>query len=122
VIPKKSRIHPATRIFQALRIAVNREYEVLDAGLEAFTRVAAPGARVGLIAFHSGEDRRVKHYFKERAQEFTDRPEWPSPRPNPLYQYRLITSRPVIAGELEQRANPRSRSAKLRVAERLPKN
>ncbi len=122
VIPKKSRIHPATRIFQALRIAVNREYEVLEAGLEAFTRVAAPGARIGVITFHSGEDRRAKHYFKDRAVEFLDRPEWPAPRPNPLHQFRLITNRPIVAGEPEQRANPRSRSAKLRVAERLPKN
>lgn len=122
VIPKRSRVHPATRVFQALRIAVNRELEVLEAGLDAFTRAIAPGGRVALITFHSGEDRRVKHFFKDRAVEFLDRPEWPAPRKNPLFQYRLITNRPVVACEPEQRANPRSRSAKLRVAERLPQN
>lgn len=122
VIPKKSRVHPATRVFQALRIAVNREMEVLEAGLDAFTRVVAPGGRIAIITFHSGEDRRVKHFFKDRAVEFVDRPEWPEPRKNPLYQFRLITNRPVVAGELEQRTNPRSRSAKLRVAERISQN
>ena len=120
VIPKKSRVHPATRVFQALRIAVNRELEVLEAGLAAFSRVLAPLGRVAIITFHSGEDRRVKHYLKERAAEFTDRPEWPAPRKNPLYSFRLISNRAIVAGELEQRTNPRSRSAKLRVAERLP--
>ena len=120
VIPKKSRVHPATRVFQALRIAVNRELEVLEAGLDAFSRVLAPAGRVAVITFHSGEDRRVKHYLKERAAEFTDRPEWPAPRKNPLYIFRLISNRAIVAGDLEQRANPRSRSAKLRVAERLP--
>ncbi len=122
VIPKRSRIHPATRVFQALRIAVNRELEVLEAGLDAFTRAIAPGGRIALITFHSGEDRRVKHFFKDRAVEFIDRPEWPSQRKNPLYQFRLMTNRAVVAGELEQRTNPRSRSAKLRVAERLAHN
>lgn len=122
VIPKKSRIHPATRVFQALRIAVNREYEVLEAGLSAFTRAVAPGGRVGLITFQSGEDKRVKHYFKDHALEFLDRPEWPAPRKNPFYQFRIVTNKPVVAGELEQRTNPRSRSAKLRVAERLSIN
>ena len=122
VIPKKSRIHPATRVFQALRIAVNREYEVLEAGLAAFTRAIAAGGRVGLITFQSGEDKRVKHYFKDRAAEFIDRPEWPTARKNPDYHFRIITNKPVVAGELEQRINPRSRSAKLRVAERLPNN
>ncbi len=120
VIPKRSRVHPATRVFQALRIAVNRELEVLEAGLAAFSRVLAPAGRVALITFHSGEDRRVKHYLKERAVEFVDRPEWSAARKNPLYIFRLISNRAIVAGELEQRANPRSRSAKLRVAERLP--
>ena len=122
VIPKRSRVHPATRVFQALRIAVNRELEVLEAGLEAFCRVLAPSGRLAMITFHSGEDRRVKHFLKQRSVEFTDRPEWPSARKNPLYILRLITNRAVIAGELEQRSNPRSRSAKLRVAERLSTN
>ena len=119
-LPKKSRIHPATRCFQALRIAVNRELEVLATGLESFTSLLAPGGRLGVISFHSGEDRIVKTFMKERAVEWLDRPEWPAPRRNPLHIFRLLTSRPVIATDAEQNHNPRSRSAKLRVAERLP--
>ncbi len=119
-LPKKSRIHPATRCFQALRIAVNQELEVLSSGLEAFARLLAPGGRLGVISFHSGEDRIVKTFMKERATEWLDRPEWPKPRRNPLHIFRLLTNRPVIATDAEQHTNPRSRSAKLRVAERLP--
>ncbi len=119
-LPKKSRIHPATRCFQALRIAVNRELEVLSEGLETFTRLLAPGGRLGVISFHSGEDRIVKTFMKESAAEWLDRPEWPKPRRNPLHIFRLLTNRPVIATDAEQHNNPRSRSAKLRVAERLP--
>jgi 16S rRNA (cytosine1402-N4)-methyltransferase len=119
VIPRKGRSHPATRIFQALRIAVNRELEVLSAGLAAFTDRLAPGARFGVITFHSLEDRATKVFFKERAVEWLDRPEWPAPRRNPAYLFKLITNRPVIATDAEQKSNPRSRSAKLRVVERI---
>lgn len=119
VLPKKSRIHPATRCFQALRIAVNRELEVLASALESFTRLLAPGGRLAVISFHSGEDRIVKNFFRDHATEWLDRPEWPAPRRNPDYIFRLITPHPVIATEEEQKTNPRSRSAKLRVAERL---
>src|SRR5688572_20978711 len=96
VIPKRSQIHPATKCFQALRIAVNRELDELSAGLEAVTASLAPGARFGVISFHSLEDRVVKHFFRERSMEFLDRPEWPAPRRNPKHQFRLLTSRPVI--------------------------
>jgi 16S rRNA (cytosine1402-N4)-methyltransferase len=120
VIPKRSQIHPATRCFQAIRIAVNRELDELAAGLEAVSAALAPGARFGVISFHSLEDRVVKHFFRERATEFLDRPEWPAPRPNPKYIFRLITSRPVIPTDAEIERNPRARSAKLRVVERLP--
>lgn len=119
VIPKRSQIHPATKCFQALRIAVNRELDELAAGLEAVSAKLAPGARFGVISFHSLEDRVVKHFFRERATEFVDRPEWPAPRRNPLYQFRLLTPRPVSPTDLEIKANPRARSAKLRVVERL---
>jgi 16S rRNA (cytosine1402-N4)-methyltransferase len=119
VIPKRSQIHPATKCFQALRIAVNRELDELSAGLDAVTAKLAPGARFGVISFHSLEDRVVKHYFRERSVEFIDRPEWPAPRRNPKRLFRLLTSRPVIPTDAETQQNPRARSAKLRVAERL---
>jgi 16S rRNA (cytosine1402-N4)-methyltransferase len=120
VVPRHSRAHPATRIFQALRIAVNRELDALTAGLEQFTQRLAPGGRLAVITFHSLEDRIVKTFFKERTAEFIDRPEWPAARPNPLHLFQAVTRKPVIASEAEQRANPRSRSAKLRVVERIP--
>jgi 16S rRNA (cytosine1402-N4)-methyltransferase len=120
VIPRKGRIHPATRVFMALRLAVNRELEVLPAALAAVTPHLAPGGRLAVISFHSGEDRHVKAFMKERAVEWLDRPEWPAPRRNPDYIFRLLTPRPLVARPTEQKANPRARSAKLRVAERLP--
>jgi len=120
VVPRHGRTHPATRIFQALRIAVNRELEALSQGLEQFTQRLAPGARLAVITFHSLEDRIVKTFFKERTAEFIDRPEWAAARPNPLHLFSAITRKPLIASEAEQRANPRSRSAKLRVVERIP--
>jgi 16S rRNA (cytosine1402-N4)-methyltransferase len=119
VVPRKGRTHPATRVFMALRMAVNRELEALTAVLEAVTNHLAPGGRLAVISFHSGEDRIVKAFMKERATEWLDRPEWPAPRQNPAHIFRLLTTRPLVATEAEQRANPRARSAKLRVAERL---
>jgi 16S rRNA (cytosine1402-N4)-methyltransferase len=119
VIPKRSQMHPATRCFQALRIAVNRELDELAAGLEAVTQRLAQGGRFAVISFHSLEDRVVKHFFRERAAEWIDRPEWPAPRRNPLHLFRLLTTRPVMPTEAEIANNPRARSAKLRVAERL---
>jgi 16S rRNA (cytosine1402-N4)-methyltransferase len=119
VIPRRGRTHPATRIFQALRIAVNRELEALEEGLAAITARLAPGGRIAVITFHSLEDRIVKTFLKHRATEFIDRPEWPAPRRNPDYCFKLLNSKPIIASEAEQRANPRSRSAKLRGARKL---
>jgi len=120
VVPRHGRTHPATRVFQALRIAVNRELEALTLGLEQLSQRLAPGGRLAIITFHSLEDRIVKVFFKERAAAFIDRPEWPEPRPNPIHIFKAITGKPVVASDAEQRANPRSRSAKLRVAERIP--
>jgi 16S rRNA (cytosine1402-N4)-methyltransferase len=100
------RIDPATRTFQALRIWVNRELDGLDAFIrQAVSRLLA-GARLAIIAFHSLEDRIVKHTFRALAQA-----------PDPLVA--LITRRPIEATEDEIARNPRARSAKLRVAERL---
>jgi 16S rRNA (cytosine1402-N4)-methyltransferase len=119
VIPRHSKTHPATRVFQALRIAVNRELEVLEKALEQFGARLKPGARFGVITFHSLEDRIVKTFFKTRSAEWIDRPEWPAPRPNPQRIFKLVKTKPVVADEEEQLHNPRSRSAKLRIVEKL---
>ena len=79
----------------------------------------AHGARFAVISFHSLEDRIVKTFFRDRSAEWIDRPEWPEPRENPDWDLQLVTPKPVEPGETEQRANPRSRSAKLRVAEKF---
>ena len=101
---KHERIHPATRTFQALRIFVNRELDDLKALLEAAPRMLKPGGRVVVISFHSLEDRIVKDAFRDGARQG-----W----------YRLLTKKPVTASEEEVHRNPRSRSAKLRAAERM---
>lgn len=97
------RIHPATRIFQALRIAVNRELEVLEIALAAAVSFLNPGGRIGVISFHSLEDRIVKHSFKNFAAQGI---------------LKIITKKPARPGEEETAQNPASRSAKLRVAEK----
>lgn len=119
VIHRTSGRHPATKVFQALRIAVNDELGVLERGLEIITSRLARGARFAVITFHSLEDRIVKHYFKDRSTEWIDRPEWPEPRRNPLRSFRLLTPHPMDASVSEVDLNPRSRSAKLRVVERI---
>jgi 16S rRNA (cytosine1402-N4)-methyltransferase len=97
---KPSRIDPATRVFQALRIAVNDELEALGRLLKVLPLCLRPGGRAVLISFHSLEDRRVKHAFKENAT------------------WEVLTKKPIQAGEEELRNNPRARSAKLRAARR----
>ncbi len=99
------RIHPATRTFQALRIFVNRELDDLRALLDAVPRILKPGGRVVVISFHSLEDRIVKDAFREGG--IKDK------------YFRVLTRKPVTASEDEQDRNPRSRSAKLRAAERI---
>lgn len=118
VIPRRGKTHPATRVFQALRIAVNRELETLAQALEKFTARLRSGGRFGVITFHSLEDRMVKAFFKQRSVEFLDRPEWPAPRRNPDFMLKLVTRKAVVASQEEQTRNPRSRSAKLRVVEK----
>jgi len=119
VVPRRGRTHPATRVFQALRIAVNRELDALAEGLVQFSARLAPGGRFAVITFHSLEDRIVKQFFKARTVPFLDRPEWPEPRANPDFIFKAVTGKPVVASDAEQGANPRSRSAKLRVVERI---
>ena len=139
-------IHPATRVFQALRLAVNDELGALAEALPRMVELLEPGGRLAVISFHSGEDRVVKRAFlaaagrpvppddgggggdeveggKERTSFVSSRgksllsPE-PPPAPAPAVA-RLVTRRPVVAGEEECRSNPRARSAKLRVIEKL---
>ena len=119
IVWRHGRRHPATQVFQALRMEVNDELGALTEGLRALSARLETGARIAVITFHSLEDRIVKNFFRDQSREFLDRPEWPEPRPNPDLSLRLITTKPVEPGEIEQRINPRSRSAKLRVAERL---
>jgi len=119
VVPRTGRRHPATRVFQALRIAVNDELGSLNRGLDAISHRLARGARFGVITFHSLEDRIVKRYFKQHSSEWIDRPEWPEPRRNPDHIFRLLTPHPIDPSPEEIEANPRARSAKLRIVERL---
>lgn len=119
VVPRTSGRHPATRVFQALRIAVNDELGAVERGLEAISSLLARGGRFAVITFHSLEDRIVKNFFRHRSTEWIDRPEWPEPRRNPDRIFRLLTPRPIDASTEEVQLNPRARSAKLRVVERL---
>lgn len=120
VSPKRGKRHPATQVFQALRIAVNDELGALHDFLAAAPRWLKPGGRLAVISFHSLEDRIVKQTLQHLSAPFLDRPEWPEPRKNPDCVLKLITRKPVQATGQETALNPRSRSAVLRVAERLP--
>ncbi len=113
------KIHPATHCFQALRIAVNDELGALKDFLAEAPHWLKPGGRLAVISFHSLEDRLVKHAFQRYAAPTLDRPEWPEPRPNPDYCLRILTKKPLEASAEEIASNPRARSARLRVAERV---
>ena len=110
--------HPATRVFQALRIAVNDEIGSLERALPAFASLLSPGGRMAVITFHSLEDRIVKHFFRRHSVAEIDDPAWPAPRPNPERLFDAVTPRSVTASPEELSANARSRSARLRVVER----
>jgi 16S rRNA (cytosine1402-N4)-methyltransferase len=110
--------HPATRVFQALRIAVNDEIGSLERALPSFVSLLAPGGRLAVITFHSLEDRVVKQFFRRHSMAEIDNPTWPAPRPNPERTLDLVTPRSVTASPSELSSNARSRSARLRVAER----
>ncbi|MDP5017106.1 MAG: 16S rRNA (cytosine(1402)-N(4))-methyltransferase RsmH, partial [Dolichospermum sp.] len=99
---RHGRIHPATRVFQALRIAVNDELKVLETLIEKAPNALIPGGRIAIISFHSLEDRPVKHGLRNSDS------------------LRVLTKKPIIATEEETKQNPRSRSAKLRIAEKKP--
>ena len=110
IIASKSRYsktHPATQIFQAIRIVVNDELEEIEKTLMLLPKILNPGGRVALITFHSLEDRLVKEYFRE-VSEYGEESE-----------LKILNKKPIVAGKSELVINPRSRSAKLRAAERI---
>jgi 16S rRNA (cytosine1402-N4)-methyltransferase len=117
--PGRRRVHPATRVFQALRIAVNEELDALEAGLAAAVELLRPGGRLVVLSYHSLEDRIVKRFFQAERRGCTCPPEIPvcvcgrSPR------LRLVTPKGIVPAPAEIAANPRARSARLRAAERL---
>ena len=98
------RIHPATRTFMALRIAVNQEFEHIEQLMAKTPALLSPGGRIGVISFHSGEDRLIKVSLQQGKQQS---------------HYEILTRKPITATEEQIRQNPRSRSAKLRVARRI---
>ncbi len=118
-IGRQGRTHPATKTFQAIRMAVNEELESLATALAAAPSILKPGGRLLIITFHSLEDRMVKRFLKHRSTEFLDEPGWPEPRPNPDYQFRLLARKAIVPTAEETSLNPRARSAKLRVAQLL---
>jgi 16S rRNA (cytosine1402-N4)-methyltransferase len=120
VVPgSKDGIDPATRTFQGLRIAVNDELGEVERGLAAAEDLLKPGGRLAVVSFHSLEDRLVKDFMKGTSG-MAARPSRHLPQAAaPVVRFQLITRKPIVAGAAELAANPRSRSAKLRVAERL---
>jgi 16S rRNA (cytosine1402-N4)-methyltransferase len=121
-VPRKAwptRIHVATRTFQALRMAVNRELEALDALLAAIPTLLKVGGRAGVIAFHSLEDRKVKEAFRDLVGRCTCPPGLPVCACGYSGAFALVTKKAVAASEAEVEANPRSRSAHLRVVEKV---
>jgi 16S rRNA (cytosine1402-N4)-methyltransferase len=108
--------HPATKVFQALRIAVNHEQEALLAALPQAVEIMREGARLAVISFHSGEDRAVKNFLRERSAEYLETPAHPNTLPNPRHHLRDMKR--FLPSEDEINRNPRSRSARLRVAVR----
>ena len=115
----RRRLHPATRVFQALRIVVNDEQACLQAGLAGAHARLAPGGRLAVISFHSGEDRVVKEFLRDTAGRCTCPPDLPVCRCGAQATMRILTRRPVRPTADEVAANPRARSARLRAAEKL---
>ena len=116
---RRERIHPATRVFQALRIAVNEELETLQRALPEALATLRPGGRLAVISFHSLEDRIVKRWMQAEERDCVCPPRVPVCGCEQRARLRRLTRRPLVADENEREGNPRSRSAKLRVAEKL---
>jgi len=115
----RSKIHPATRTFQALRIAVNDELGALERVLPQAVQLLKPGGRLAVISFHSLEDRIVKNYFRQEARDCICPPEQPICTCKHKASLHIITKRPIMPSSAEVNANPRARSAKLRVVESI---
>ncbi|MGI5901223.1 MAG: 16S rRNA (cytosine(1402)-N(4))-methyltransferase RsmH [Desulfitobacteriia bacterium] len=111
--------HPAKRIFQALRIAVNKELEVLEAALGQALKCLASGGRIAVISFHSLEDRIVKNVFQKGLGKCTCPPDFPICQCESQAFLKLVTRKPILPSKEELESNPRARSSKLRVAEKL---
>ena len=118
-VRRKGHIHPATQLFQALRIEVNRELEAVENGLSAAIDLLKPGGRLAVISFHSLEDRFVKRYFRELARDCICPPQQPICTCGHSADIKLISRKAIKASTQETSVNPRSRSARLRVAEKL---
>lgn len=116
---RHGRIHPATRSFQALRIVVNGELERLKGGLITAFRLLKKEGRMGVVSFHSLEDRITKHFFKEKNKPCTCPPNWPMCKCEGVPEGEIITPKPVRPGEGEVARNKPSRSARLRVIEKI---
>lgn len=115
----KMKIHPATRTFQALRIAVNQELEHLEKFLGQAVKRVRVGGRIAVITFHSGEDRAVKQFFRDQAKGCVCPPGFPVCRCGNQPKIKILTKKPIIPTNEEIKNNPRARSAKLRVVEKL---
>lgn len=121
-IPKAVRLeghHPAKKTFQAIRIEVNRELDVLKNSIDKMVSILNPGGRLAIITFHSLEDRIVKEAFKELFKDCVCPPSFPQCMCDKKREIEIITRKPITASSEELNANPRSRSAKLRIAEKL---
>lgn len=118
-VPRVKGTNPATGVFQALRVVVNDEMGEMKRGLEQAVGLLKKGGRLLVISFHSGEDRIVKEFMREAAKDCICPPEFPECRCDHRAEVRIITAKPIVASDMEHRHNPRSRSARLRVAERI---
>jgi 16S rRNA (cytosine1402-N4)-methyltransferase len=116
---RRGKIDPATRVFQALRMAVNDELGNLQRGLEAAMRVLRPGGRLAVISFHSLEDRTVKQFMARESRDCICPPHLPTCVCGHRAGLRVLSRRPLMAADVETMRNPRARSARLRVAEKL---
>jgi 16S rRNA (cytosine1402-N4)-methyltransferase len=117
--PGRRRVHPATRVFQALRIAVNEELDALEAGLAAAVDLLRPGGRLVVLSYHSLEDRIVKRFFQAERRGCTCPPEVPVCVCGRQPRLRLLSPKGLVPSDAEITANPRARSARLRAAERM---
>lgn len=119
VLHRRGHVHPATQTFQALRIAVNQELDRVENVLPQAAAALRPGGRLAIISFHSLEDRIVKEYFRRESRDCVCPPKQPVCTCGHIATLKEIARKPIAPGKAEVKANPRARSAKLRIAEKL---